>query len=166
MQFFSIVLANRPHGSCKHSAWKCTFLKPVLGVEKSANAALAFLCGQQICIPSETMKPSPHPSTSCLRPLNPATSNNNNSGGLHACVCAAEDIEPFLQLTRLVVECESQQRFDLINGPHKRLLLCLVSLSVCLFTTGGKSNWFLDELWFGYGWFWIDSQMSNWFSTC
>ena len=35
-----------------------------------------------------SMTPSPHPSTSSLRPLNPATShnNNNNNGGLHACV--------------------------------------------------------------------------------
>ena len=26
---------------------------------------------------------------------------------------------------------------------------------------GGKNNWFLDESWFGRGWFWIDSQMSK-----
>ena len=87
--------------------------------------------------------------TSCLQPLNPATSHNNNNnknnnGRLHACVCAAEDIEPFLQLTCLVVECESQQQFDLINGPHKRfwfpctshfhLLLVVFGFSVyCLF---------------------------------
>ena len=91
---------------------------------------------------------SPHPSTSCLRLLNPATShnNNNNNGGLHARVCATEDIQPSLQLTPLVVECESQQQFDLINGPHKQFwfpctshfiffLLCSVSPStVCLFT--------------------------------
>ena len=52
----------------------------------------------------------------------PATShnnNNNNNGSLHVRVCAAEDIEPFLKLTCLVVECQSQQQFDLINGPHK-----------------------------------------------
>ena len=58
--------------------------------------------------------------TSSLQPLNPATfqnNNNNNNGGLHACVCAAEDIEPFLQLARLVVEHELQQ-FDLIISPH------------------------------------------------
>ena len=34
---FFIILADRPHGSCEH-----TFLKPVLRVEKSENAALAF----------------------------------------------------------------------------------------------------------------------------
>ena len=44
------------------------------------------------------MTPLPRPSTSSLRPLNPATShnnsnNNNNNGGLHACVGAAEDNE-------------------------------------------------------------------------
>ena len=32
-----IILADRPHG-----AWKRTFFKPVLGVEKSENAALTF----------------------------------------------------------------------------------------------------------------------------
>ena len=71
---------------------------------------------------SEMMAALPRPSTSCLRPLSPATShnNNNNNGGLHARVRAAEDIEPFLQLTHIVVECESQQQFDLINGPHQR----------------------------------------------
>ena len=96
--------------------------KTGLRVEISESAALPFSCGQQIRILSKTMMPSPHPSTSCLRPLNPATSydnNNNNNGGLHARVRAAEDIEPFLHLTLLVVECESQQQFDLINGPHK-----------------------------------------------
>ena len=62
-----------------------------------------------------------------LWPLNPVTShnNNNNNGGLHARVLAAEDIQPFLQLTLLVVECEWQQQFDLINGPHQRFrFLC------------------------------------------
>ena len=57
-----------------------------------------------------------------------------------------EDIESFLQLTCLVVECESQQQFDLMTGPYKRFwfpctrhfhLLLLVfgfSSTVCLFT--------------------------------
>ena len=105
-------------------------------------------CGQRIRMLSKTMTPSPHPSTSCPWPLNPVTShnnNNNNNSGLHACVHAAEVTEPFLQLTCLVVECESQQQFDLINGPQTILVslheplssssycvwfLCL--LSVCL----------------------------------
>ena len=118
---YCIVLAiYLPFWKC--SALKCTFLKTGLRVEKSENAALPFSSGQQIWILSKTMSPSPHPSTSCLWPLNPATShnNNNNNGGLRARVCATEDIEPFLQLTRLIVECESQQQFDLITGPHKR----------------------------------------------
>ena len=136
---YCIVLADRPHGS-----WKHTFLTTGLKVEKFE--ALPFSCGQWICILSETMTPSPHPSTSCLRPLNPTMShnNNNNNGGLHACVRAAEDIEPFLQLTRLVVEWESQQQFDLIKGPHERfwfpctshfhILLVVFGFSVyCLF---------------------------------
>ena len=76
---------------------------------KSENTALPFSCGRQIRILSKTMTPSPHPSTS-----------EPTSGGLHARVHAAEDIGPFLQLNRLVVECESQQRFDRITGPDKR----------------------------------------------
>ena len=68
--------------------------------------------------------------------------NNNNNGGLR--VRATEDIEPFLQLIRLVVECESQQQVDLITVHTKDsgflalaififILLCLVSPStVCL----------------------------------
>ena len=85
---FCIVLADRPHGSCKHSACKHTFLKPGLRVEKSEN--LVFWCGQRICILCVSMTPSPHPSTSSLQTLNPVSSHNNNNGGLHACVRAAE----------------------------------------------------------------------------
>ena len=120
---YCIVLADRPHGS-----WKCTFLKTGLRVETSKNAALPFLCGQRICILFKTMTPSPYPSTSCLRPLNPTTShnNNNNNGGLHACVCAAEDIEPCLQLTRLVVECESQQQTIPVSLPSPFWSSCCV----------------------------------------
>ena len=69
--------------------------------------------------------------------------HHNNKGGLQACVRAAEDIEPVLQLTCLVVECESQQQFDLVIGPHKRFwfpctshcrLLVVFGFSVyCLF---------------------------------
>ena len=136
---YCVVLADRPRGS-----WKRTFLKTGLRVEKSENAALPFSFGQRIRILSEIMTPSPHPSTSCLRPLSPATSHNNNNGGLHAHVHGAEHIEPFLQLTRLVVEWESQQHFDLSNGPHEwfrfpctshfHLLLLVFSFSVyCLF---------------------------------
>ena len=73
---YCIVLANCPHGTWQRSEWKRTFLKTGLRVEK--NAALSFSCGRRIRILSETMTPSPHPSTSSLRPLNPATSHNNN----------------------------------------------------------------------------------------
>ena len=75
-----------------------------------------------------------HPLTSCLRPLNPATShnnNNNNNGGLHACVRATEDIEPFLQLTHLVVECSGFLALAIFIF----FLLCFVfPFTVCLFT--------------------------------
>ena len=48
------------------------------------------------------MTPSPHPSTSRLRPLNPATSRKKQlqqQWRLHACVHAAEDIE-LIRVTR------------------------------------------------------------------
>ena len=90
---YCIILANHPHGFWKRSAWKHTFLKTGLRVEKPENTALLFSCGQWIHILSKTMTPSPHPWISWLWPLNPATSHsNNNNSGLHACVCAAEDI--------------------------------------------------------------------------
>ena len=105
---FCIILADCPHGSCRHSAWKCTFLKPGLRVEKSENAALAFLCGQWICILSVSMMPTPHPSTSSLWPLNPAMSHNNNdNGGL-------------LLVFMFLATYSSQQQFNLIIGPHKQ----------------------------------------------
>ena len=127
-----------------HFFWKS------LRVEKSGNVALPLSCGRQIRILSKTMTLLPHPSTFCLWRLNPARShnnnnnNNNNNGRLHACVRAAEDIEPFLQLTCLVVECESQQQFNLITALRKRfwfsctshfhLLLVVFGFSVyCLF---------------------------------
>ena len=108
------------------------------------------------------MTPSPHPSTSCLRPLNPTTSHNNNNndnnGRLHACVCATKDIEPFLQPTRLVVECESQQQFDLIIGPHKRfwfpctshfrlLLVVFGFFPYCLFVYNVRASLLLRLWW-------------------
>ena len=71
---------------------KLTFLKPDLRVEKSKNAALAFLNGRRSAHFAYRWRHRPTP-----RPLNPSTShnnNNNNNGGLHACVHAAEDIEP------------------------------------------------------------------------
>ena len=111
-----------------------------------------FSRGQRIRILCKTMTPTPHPSTSGLQPLKPAKSrnNNNNNGGLHACVRAAKDIEPFLKLTCLVVECESQQQFDLINCPQKqfwfpctnhcrRLLVVLRFTVYCLFVYSAQA---------------------------
>ena len=98
---FCIILADHPNGSCKRSACKCTVFKPGLRVKKSKNAALLFWCGQWIrilCV-SMTPSPQPYPSTSHLRPLNPATPHNNNKGGPHACVRAARDTEP-IRITR------------------------------------------------------------------
>ena len=92
MHMFCIILADGPHGSCKH-----TFLKSGLRVEKSKNAPIAFSCVWRICILCILMTPSPHPSTSSLRLLNTTTSHNNVV--LHACVHFAEDIEP-IRFTR------------------------------------------------------------------
>ena len=70
-------------------------------MEKSDNTDLVLSCGWWIRILCVALTPSPHPSTSSHRPLNPATShNNNNNGGLHACVRAAEDIQP-IKVTRI-----------------------------------------------------------------
>ena len=111
------------------------FKKRVSGWRNPKTQPSRFSCGRRIRILSKTMTPWPHPVTS--------HNNNNNNGGLHAHVRAAEDIEPFLRLTRLVVECEWQQQFGLINGPHKRFwfpstrhfhLLVVFGFSVyCLF---------------------------------
>ena len=113
---FCIVLDDRPHGSCKRSACKHTFLKPGLRVT-----------------------PSPHPSTSSLQPLNPAMShhNNNNIGGLHACVRSAEDIEP-IRVTRTKYSAPLPLRYAKEDYGHPtshfRLLLVLFGFSFyCLF---------------------------------
>ena len=104
--------------------------------EKCENAALAFSCGQRICILCVSMMPSPHPSTSSLWPLNPAMShNNNNNGGLCACVCAAEDIDP-IRVTRakyyapLPLRWAKKDYGQTTN--HFRLLLVVLLLSVCI----------------------------------
>ena len=73
-------------------------------ISRWKNSKTPPLCS---CVDSESaylsMTPSPRPSTSRLRPLNPTTSqnnnNNNNNGGLRACVGAAEDTEP-IRVTR------------------------------------------------------------------
>ena len=116
---FWIVLANRLNGSCKYSAYKRTFLKPGVRMAKFENAALAFSFGQRIRILCISMMPSPHPSTSSLPPLNPAMSHNNNNNnnnnnknsGLHACVHADEDIEPYSPCSRVWVTAAVQPHY-------------------------------------------------------
>ena len=88
------------------------------------------------------MTPSPHPSTASLQPLNPTTTTTTTV--MDYCLCSC-----FLQLTRLVVKCESQQQFDLITGPHKRFwfpctshfhLLVVFGFSVyCLFVYSAQA---------------------------
>ena len=85
-------------------------LKTGLRVEKSENTALPFLCGRRIRILSETMTPSPHPSD--LRTPRHITTPTAMADD---CLCLC-----FLQFAHLVVECESQQQFDLIIDPYKR----------------------------------------------
>ena len=67
------------------------------------------------------------------------------------CLCSCRRrIQPFLQFTCLVVECELQQQFSIITGPHKRfwfpctsrfhLLLVVFSFSVyCLFVYSAQA---------------------------
>ena len=113
------LLRGHPHGNsflckrtCFASFWliiqmdpvNALFLKPGLRVKTFWNGTLGFSLGQRIHILCVSMMPSPHPSTSIL---NPTTSrNNNNNGGLHACVCAAEDTEP-IRVTRAKILCSS-----------------------------------------------------------
>ena len=126
---FRIVLANRPHGSCKS-----TFPKPDLRVEKSGNAALTSPYGRRICILCVSMTPSPHPSTSNLQPLNPAMSHNNNNGGLHVCVRTAEDIEP-IRVTRRKSSAPLRLHWAKKDygwpTSHFHLLLVLFGFSFC-----------------------------------
>ena len=81
------------------------------------------------------MTPLPHPWTSSLQPLNPATSHNNNNinnGGLHACVRAAEDIKP-IRVTRantkemweknIVLVCvDMVSNYDILPNPPASVL--------------------------------------------
>ena len=134
---------DRSHGCRKRSAWKRTFLKMGLRVEKSENAASHFPVDSESAY---LMTPSPHPSTSYLWPLNPTMShninnnNNNYNGGLHACVRATKYIEPFLQLTRhssssTSLTVHTNDSGFLVLAIFIFTLLCLVSPStVCLFT--------------------------------
>ena len=110
---YCIILAEGPHGSWKRSAWKHSFLKTGLRVVKSKIAAPPFSCGQWIQILSKMMTPSPHPSTSCLRHLNPAMSHTTTTMAIYMLMFVSQ--KSFVQLTRLVVECELQQQFDPIN---------------------------------------------------
>ena len=134
---FCIVLAYRPHLFCKY-----TFLKPGLMVEKFENTALAFSCGQRIRTLCVSMTPSPHPSNSSLRPLNPATSHNNNTnnGGLHACGQAAEDIEPYSSCSRAWVAAavrphyrSTQTILVVLHKPFSSLLFVFSFFVYCLF---------------------------------
>ena len=135
---FCIVLADCPSGSCKRSACKCTFLKPAHRVETFENTALAVLFGQWIRILCVSMTPSPHPSTSSLRPLNPAlchNNNNNNNGGLHACVHATEDIEPIRVIRAPLPLRWTKKDYGEPHTPHHFISTAkgfLLLLSVCM----------------------------------
>ena len=116
---YCIVLTDRPHGS-----WKRTLLKTGLRVENMAPHS-------HVDSESTYFPPSPHPSTSDL--WTPWHLIATTTTMVDYCLC-------FLQRTRLVVECESQQQFDLIINPHKRFWFpctshfcfrILLLLSVC-----------------------------------
>ena len=138
MHMFCIVLADCPNSlqmNPVNAEWKNPKTLPLPSCLDSESAYFAYQWHH---------RPTPWPLAFDL--FAPATShnNNNNNGRLHDCVHAAEDIKV---TTRLVVECESQQQFDLIIGPHKRFwfpwtshfhplfVVYLVSPStVCLYT--------------------------------
>ena len=111
---YCIILADRPHRSWKRSAWKHTFLKTGLRVEKSENAALPFSCPWWMAnlhtFPNNDAISPPLDLWNLWRLITTTTITMADY-----CLCSC-----FLQCTRLVVECESQQQFDLIIDPHKR----------------------------------------------
>ena len=97
---FCIVLADRPHGSCKCSACRCInalFWNLVSGWKNPKTLAFCSRVDSKSAYFAAN-DAIPHLSTSSLQPLNPAPShnnNNNNNGGL-ACVCATKDIGPIM----------------------------------------------------------------------
>ena len=98
----------------KHSDWKRTILKIGLRVKKAENAALPILLdGKSIYFQKRWRHhPTPRPLASDLwtpRCLITTTTIADY------CLCLC-----LLQLTCLVVECESQQQFNLIIDLHKR----------------------------------------------
>ena len=120
-----IVLADRPRGSCKHA-----FFKPGLRLKKLKMPPVHSRVDSEPVYVMYRWSHRPAP-----RPLNPATSHNNNknnnNGGLHACVHAAEDMEP-IRVTRqnTLLLCHYAEWKSMIV-----FLLCSVSPStVCLYT--------------------------------
>ena len=93
---------------------------------------VAFSCGQRICILCVSVTPSP----TSIQPLNPATSrnNNNNYGGLHACVRAAEDTEPTSPCSRVWVAAADSGFLAQAIFVFFFLLCSVSSSTVCLNT--------------------------------
>ena len=96
---YCIVLADRPYRSWKRNAWKCTFFENGSQggkIWKSSPPVVAWTANLHAFQNVDAIAP-------------PLDLLLLTSGGLQARVRAVEDIEPFLQLTYLVVECELQQ---------------------------------------------------------
>ena len=141
---YCILSADRPHSSWKRSAWNALFWKQVWGWKNPKTQPSHF------CVVSESAyfpkrwchRPTPWPLALELWTLRCLITTTVVV--LHACVYATEDIEPFLQLIRLVVECESQQKFHLINGPHKQFWFPCTSHFHLLLVVFGFSIYFLS----------------------
>ena len=93
------------------------FWKRVSGWKNPKTQPL-FSCGQRIRILSETMMPWPHPSTSSLDLWTPRLLITTTTMVDYMLVFCHRRYWAFLA-TNSPCECESQQQFDLINGPHK-----------------------------------------------
>ena len=80
--------------------------------------------------------------TCANRPLNPATSyNSNNNGELHACACAAEDIEPNIVIrakySAPLLLCWAKQDYGQLHTPNHVFRFSFY----CLFVYSVQALW-------------------------
>ena len=138
------LLADHPHGSCKCSACKCTFLKPGIRV----GCILVWTVNLHTLSIDDAID-TPRPLAFNLLTL----LNNNNTDGLHACVHAAEDIGA-IRFTRTKYNAPLPlRRVKKDYGQptsHFHHLLVLFSFSFyCLFVYNVQALWACSVL---FGW--------------
>ena len=135
---FCIVLADRPHGSCKRSAWKRTFLKPGLRVEKSENAVLLSSCVNSESTYFAYQWRHHPPLTSSLWPLNPRRliTTTTTTMADYMLVFILQKILSLLGLLRqnVMLLCHNAEWKKIMDN-YIRHIICvqfLLLLSVCI----------------------------------